>query len=207
MHDPQRCPSDIFGAGRPRSSLRAHLWCLRRWITSPTSTLDSYTLSPLTFNLNCFSSCDILNTLRPSLPMASPLDVSTEYVIREGFLDDILDTFNSHDHPFVMLEELALAWIGIPVVPRLVSNPELLQDVYSLVTNILLELGHASQERRLAIYTRHVDCKRSLGAMRARFRRRQATGSSPTKATRPDLLPTLPQPLVRGDLPPQSRGL
>jgi hypothetical protein len=41
--------------------------------------------------------------------------------LKDGYLDDVFSIFKVHQHPFVLVEESALRWMGLRVSPEEVN--------------------------------------------------------------------------------------
>lgn len=44
---------------------------------------------------------------------------------KDGYLDDVFSIFKARQHPFVLVEESALRWMGLRVSPEEVLHPQL----------------------------------------------------------------------------------
>lgn len=54
--------------------------------------------------------------------MASPANEKQPVrTLKNGYLDDVFSIFKARQHPFVLLEESALRWMGLRVCPEEVN--------------------------------------------------------------------------------------
>ena len=56
------------------------------------------------------------------VPTASPAKVKQAIrPLKNGYLNDVISIFKARQHPFILLEESALRWMGLRVAPEEVN--------------------------------------------------------------------------------------
>jgi hypothetical protein len=75
---------------------------------------------------------------------------------KNGYLDDVLSIFKARQHPFILVEESAMRWMGLRVSPEEVNIMRLI-----LVAYILMTLGSRLTYQRLRNRSYHCRSSRN----------------------------------------------